>query len=70
MGEAQAARSDFVASEDDNVLVVGINGDKDALGFFGYAYYVENADKLKLVGIDEGEGCVTPTPETIESGTI
>ncbi len=69
VGEAQAARSDFVASEDDNVLVVGINGDKDALGFFGYAYYVENADKLKLVGIDEGQGCVTPTPETIESGT-
>ena len=68
VGEAQAARSDFVASEDDNVLVVGVNGDKDALGFFGYAYYAENADKLKIVGIDEGQGCVTPTPETIESG--
>ncbi len=68
VGEVQAARSDFVASEDDNVLVVGINGDKVALGFFGYAYYAENADKLKLVAIDDGEGCVTPTPETIESG--
>ncbi len=68
VGEVQAARSDFVASEDDNVLVVGINGDKVALGFFGYAYYAENADKLKLVAIDDGEGCVTPSPETIESG--
>ena len=68
VGEAQAARSDFVASEDDNVLVVGINGDKDALGFFGYAYYQENPDKLKLVAVDAGDGCVTPTPATIESG--
>ena len=68
VGEAQAARSDFVASEDDNVLVVGINGDKDALGFFGYSYYAENADKLKLVAVDDGDGCVAPTPETIESG--
>ena len=67
VGEAQAARSDFVASEDDNVLVVGIN-DRTALDFFGYAYYAENPDKLKLVAIDAGGGCVTPTPATIESG--
>ena len=68
VGEVQAARSDFVASEDDNVLVVGVNGDKDALGFFGYAYYAENSDKLKVVAIDDGNGCVAPTPAAIESG--
>ena len=68
VGEVQAARNDYVASEDDNVLVVGINGDRNALGFFGYAYYSVNADKLKAVGIDAGEGCVYPTSETIESG--
>ncbi len=68
VGEVQAARSDFVASEDDNVLVVGINGDRSALGFFGYAYYAENADKLKVVGIDAGDGCVKPTAATIETG--
>ena len=59
-GESQSSRGDFTASEDDNVLVQGISGDEHSLGFFGYAYYVENADKLKLVGVDGGDGCVTP----------
>jgi phosphate transport system substrate-binding protein len=68
VGEIQASRSDYVASEDDNTLVVGINGDRNALGYFGYAYYAENPDKLKLVAIDNGFGCVTPTPATIEAG--
>ena len=68
VGEAQASRSDYTASADDNVLVQGILGDRNALGYFGYAYYQENANKLKAVAIDDGEGCVAPTPETIESG--
>ena len=68
-GEAQASRSDYTASADDNVLVTGIGGDRNALGYFGYAYYAENADKLKLVAIDAGEGCVTPTASTIEDGS-
>ena len=68
-GESQASRGDFVASEDDNVLVHGISGDKESLGYFGYAYYLENQDKLKLLGIDGGEGCVKPTEETINNGT-
>jgi phosphate transport system substrate-binding protein len=55
-------------SEDDNVLVQGVAGDKNAIGFFGYAYYVENKDKLKVVPIDGGKGPVEPTPETIRSG--
>jgi phosphate transport system substrate-binding protein len=67
-GEEGASRSDYTASEDDNVLVQGIAGDPNALGYFGYAYYEQNADKLKAVGIDGGSGCVSPTPETIESG--
>ena len=68
-GESQASRGDFVASEDDNVLVHGISGDKGSLGYFGYAYYLENQDKLKLLGIAGGEGCVKPTEETINNGT-
>ena len=68
-GESQASRGDFLPSEDDNVLVTGISGDKGALGYFGYAYYAENADRLKLVAIDGGEGCITPTDETINNGT-
>ena len=67
-GEAQVSRADYTASADDNVLVQGISGDRNALGYFGYAYYAENADKLKLVAVDDGEGCVTPTPDTILSG--
>ena len=67
-GEAQLSRSDYTASADDNVLVQGIAGDRNALGYFGYAYYAENTDKLKLVAIDNGSGCVTPTPDTILSG--
>jgi phosphate transport system substrate-binding protein len=68
-GESQSSRGDFIASENDNVLVQGISGDRDALGYFGYSYYIENQDKLKLVGVDAGQGCVLPTPETIADGT-
>lgn len=56
-------------SEDDNVLVTGVNGDKNAIGYFGYAYYMENRDKLKIVPIDGGNGPVEPTKETIINGT-
>ena len=67
-GEAGAIRQDFIGSEDDNVLVQGIAGDKNALGFFGYAYYEENTDKLKIVPIDGGNGPVIPSFDTIKSG--
>ncbi len=69
VGEVQASRADYTASADDNVLVQGIAGGRYSLGYFGYAYYAENADKLKLVAVDSGNGCVTPTSETIENGT-
>ena len=68
MGEEDASRSDYTASEDDNVLVQGVAGDESALGYFGYAYFEENADRMKLVGVDNGDGCVLPTPETVNSG--
>ncbi|KAB7708763.1 phosphate ABC transporter substrate-binding protein PstS family protein [Bacillus aerolatus] len=57
-----------VLSEDDNVLVQGVTGEKQGIGYFGYAYYLENKDKLKVVPIDGGKGAVEPTNETIESG--
>jgi phosphate transport system substrate-binding protein len=70
-GKAKASRGDFTSSEDDNVLVQGISNDELALGFVPFAYFEENAAKLKLVPVDEGKGAgpVTPTPETIEKGT-
>jgi phosphate transport system substrate-binding protein len=68
-GKAQASRGDYTASEDDNVLVQGISGDKNSLGFFGYAYYTENDDRLKAIGIDGGAGCVGPSDETIGDGS-
>jgi phosphate transport system substrate-binding protein len=68
-GKAQSCRPDFTASEDDNVLVQGIAGDENALGFFGFAYYVENTSRLKIVPIDPGDGAVTPSATTINNGT-
>ncbi|SFA96078.1 MULTISPECIES: PstS family phosphate ABC transporter substrate-binding protein [unclassified Bacillus (in: firmicutes)] len=55
-------------SEDDNILVQGVKGDKNAIGYFGYAYYLENKDSLKVVPIDGGKGPVEPNNKTIESG--
>lgn len=69
VGKSGESRGDFTASEDDNVLVQGIAGDKNALGFFGLAYYEENQDKLKLVGVNNGTGVVLPTVETVKNGT-
>lgn len=69
VGTSGSSRGDYTASEDDNVLVQGIAGDKNALGFFGLAYYEENQDKLKLVGVDNGNGVVLPTAETVKNGT-
>ena len=68
-GKAGASRTDFTPSEDDNVLVQGIAGDKYSLGYFGYAYYMENTDKLKIVKIDNGSGAVEPTFDTIMDGS-
>lgn len=68
-GEVDASTSFATQSEDDNVLVTGISGDVNAIGYFGYAYYVENTDKLQAIEVDGGEGCVAPTDETINTNT-
>lgn len=69
VGEEGKSRGDYTASEDDNTLVQGVSSDQSGLGFFGYAYYVNNKDKLKLVGIDNGKGCVQPSEATISDGS-
>ncbi len=69
VGEEDASRDDYTASADDNVLVVGVEGDAGSLGYFGFAYYEESADKLGAVAVDNGAGCVLPARETIENGT-
>lgn len=68
-GASGASRPDYTASEDDNVLVQGISGDESALGFFGFAYYKENASRLKIVPIDGGNGPVEPSAVSINNGT-
>ncbi|WP_227464894.1 PstS family phosphate ABC transporter substrate-binding protein [Nocardioides lijunqiniae] len=67
--ESESTRSDYESSEDDNVLVQGVSGTEGATGYFGYTYYEENADTLKALAIDNGEGCVEPSAETAQDGT-
>ena len=67
-GEEGVSRDDYQPSEDDNVLVQGIEGSPGGLGYFGFSYYEQNQDKLNLVGIDAGDGCVKPSSENIQSG--
>lgn len=70
VGESGASRGDFTASEDDNVLVQGVSTDQYALGFFGLAYYEENKEKLKLVGVENGsEEVIKPTMQTVSDGS-
>jgi phosphate transport system substrate-binding protein len=68
-GTAKQSRSDYTPSEDDNALVTGVAGDKDALGYFGFAYLEENLDKIKAVAVDSGGGCVEPSAENVNNGT-
>jgi phosphate transport system substrate-binding protein len=68
-GKAKSSRGDFTASEDDNVLVQGVANDRNALGFFGFAYYAENKSKLKAVAIDNGKGAVGPSESTVLDGS-
>lgn len=68
-GDEGVSRTDYNASEDDNVLVQGVSGDPNALAYFGYTYYEENASTLKAVEIDSGSGCVAPSAETAQDGS-
>ena len=68
-GEEGASRTDFTPSEDDNVIVQGVSGTKGGLGYFGYTYYEENADALRAVQIDAGDGCIAPGATTAQDGS-
>ncbi len=70
VGKAKESRGDYQASEDDNVLVQGVSGDKGALGYFGLAYVTENAGKIKAVPVKKGDAApVGPSIETVKDGT-
>lgn len=70
VGEEGESRGDYTASEDDNVIVQGVTQDPNGIGFFGFAYYEENQDRLKLVAIDNGDGnCTAPSEQTIRDGS-
>ena len=68
-GEEGASRTDYKPTEDDNVTVTGVAATKGALGYFGFSYLEENADKIKAVKIDGGSGCVEPSVKTAQDGT-
>jgi len=68
-GKAKASRGDYTASEDDNTLVQGVENNKGALGYFGFAYYAAHKDKLRAVSIDGGKGAVAPSLEAVTKGT-
>lgn len=68
-GESGASRTDFSASEDDNVVVQGVAGTPGGLGYFGFSYFEENQARLKALEIDGGDGCVAPSIETAQGGT-
>ena len=71
VGKAKSSRGDYTASEDDNVLVQGIENDTNSLGYIPYAYYEPHKDKMKALGIDwgKGQGCVKPSLENVIAGT-
>jgi phosphate transport system substrate-binding protein len=66
-GRARQSRTDYSASEDDNVLVRGVAGERGGLGYFGLSYYLENRNRLKVLQINAGEGCRTPSVATVQS---
>jgi len=68
-GDGGASRSDYSPSEDDNVIVQGVSGDKGGLGYFGFSYFEENQDKLKALEVDGGGGCVAPSVEAAQDGS-
>ena len=68
-GEEGASRTDFTPTEDDNVIVQGVAGSPGGMGYFGFTYFEENAERLKALGIDAGEGCVSPSQQTAQDGS-
>jgi phosphate transport system substrate-binding protein len=69
VGKAKSSRGDYTASEDDNVLVQGIENDVNSLGYIPFAYYAPHASKMKALAVDAGKGCVKPSLEAVTAGT-
>jgi phosphate transport system substrate-binding protein len=67
-GEEGNTRKDYQPSEDDNVLVQGVEGSDGGLGYFGFSYYEQNQENLNLISVNDGSGCVAPSKESISSG--
>ena len=68
-GETDASTTFATQNEDDNPLVTGVAGDTYGIGYFGYAYYVQNKDKIRAIGVDGGSGCVEPSEATINDNS-
>ncbi|HZC12462.1 MAG TPA: substrate-binding domain-containing protein, partial [Thermoleophilaceae bacterium] len=68
VGEEGASRTDYTASEDDNVIVSAVSGDEGGLGYLGLSYFEQNSERLKALEVDGGDGCVAPSVETVQSG--
>jgi phosphate transport system substrate-binding protein len=66
-GRARQSRSDYSASENDNVLVSGVSGERGAMGYFGLSYYLANKSRLKVLQVNGGGGCKTPSVATVQS---
>jgi phosphate transport system substrate-binding protein len=69
VGEEGSSRSDYTQTENDNVIVTGVTGQKGALGYFGLSYFVESQERLKALEVDGGDGCVEPSVETVQDGS-
>jgi phosphate transport system substrate-binding protein len=69
VGAEGSSRSDYTASADDDAIESGVARDPNALGFFGYSYYLAHAAQLKSIAVDNGKGCVKPSPETVKDGS-
>jgi phosphate transport system substrate-binding protein len=68
-GEEGASRTDYSPSEDDNVIVQGVSGDRGGLGYFGFSYFEQNQDTLKALEVDGGSGCVAPSAAAAQGGS-
>jgi len=68
-GKAKSSRSDYLATEDDNIVVQGVEGERGSMGYFGFSYYEENKSKLKVLAVDQGKGngCVTPSVASVQA---
>jgi phosphate transport system substrate-binding protein len=68
-GKEGSSRTDYSPSENDNVIVQGVEGSKGAMGYFGFTYFEENQSRLKAIQINNGAGCVAPSAQAVQNGS-